>query len=156
MRKMLPLFCMMLTMTFTVTIVTASIAQEKATKEECQAKVKEAAQLIKEIGLKPALEKISDPDGPFIWKDTYVFVSGLDGVMLAHPNAKLVGKNLMAIKDTQGKMFFAEFIEVAKNKDEGWVSYYWPKPGEKEASPKVTYVYRVPGEDVVLLAGIYE
>lgn len=156
MKRTLSVFCIMLAMVFTVTFVNAVVAQEKATKEECQTKVKEAAQLIKELGVEPALEKISDPNGPFVWKDTYVFAYDLNGVMLAHPNPKLVGKNLMGIKDTNGKMYVAEFIEVAKNKGEGWVTYTWPKPGEKEASPKATYVYRVPGEDVAVFAGIYE
>ena len=131
-------------------------AQEKATKDECVAKVKEAAAMIKQIGLDATFAKINDPKGPFQWKDTYVFCYNLDGVMMAHPNPKLVGKNLIDLKDTNGKMYVAEFISVAKNAGEGWVTYTWPKPGEKEASPKVTYVYRVPGENVAVFAGVYE
>ena len=75
----------------------------------------------------------------------------------AHPiKPGLIGKNLMAAKDLNGKTFFAEFVNKAKNEGEGWVSYMWPKPGEKKPSPKVTYVEKVPGENVAMLAGIYE
>ena len=50
----------------------------------------------------------------------------------------------------------AEFINVAKGKGAGWVDYMWPKPGEKKPSLKTTYVYKVPGESVIMAAGIYK
>ena len=60
------------------------------------------------------------------------------------------------LKDVNGKMFFAEFVNVAKDKGEGWVDYMWPKPGDKTPVPKVTYVYKVPDFPVAVAAGIYE
>lgn len=135
-----------------------AVAADKATKDECVTKCKEAAAMVQEKGLDATLEVINDKNGPFVWKDTYVFCLDLNKTCnIAHPiKPKLIGKNLMAAKDANGKLFFAEFINVAKNKGEGWVSYMWPKPGEKKPSPKVAYVYKVPGEDVAMLAGIYE
>ena len=147
--SVLTLFC-------TISLSGTIFAAEKATKEECVAKVKEAVAMIKKSGLKDTLAKISDPKGPFQWKDTYLFAYDLQGVMKAHPNPGLVGKNLMGLKDTNGKMYVAEFIATAKSPGEGWVSYTWPKPGEEKASPKTTYVYRVPGENIAIFAGIYE
>lgn len=133
-------------------------AGEKATRDECVAKVQEAAAMVKNIGLEATLEKIMDKNGSFVWKDTYVFCLDLDKhCNIAHPiKPKLIGRNLMAVKDVNGKTFFAEFINTAKNKGEGWVKYMWPKPGDKKASPKVAYVYKVPGMQVAMLAGIYE
>ena len=149
-KLVLAVFCI-------ISVAGVCIAQEKATKEECVAKVKEAAALVKEIGLEATLKKLNDPNGGFRWKDTYVFCYRLDGTMLAFPNEKLVGQNLIGLKDTNGKMYVAEFMSTAKSASgEGWVTYTWPKPGEKEASPKLTYVYRVPGEDVGMFAGIYQ
>ena len=149
---------LMMAMAFICTFSGFAAAQEKATKDECVTKCKEAAQLVKDVGLEAALEKLNDKGGPFVWKDTYVFCLDLNkGCNIAHPiTPNLIGKNLMAAKDANGKLFFAEFINVAKNDGEGWVSYMWPKPGEKAPSPKIAYVYRVPGEDVAMLAGIYE
>lgn len=134
------------------------MAEEKATKEECIAKTKEAAALVKEIGLPAVLEKLNDPQGPFVWKDTYVFcINSETGVMLAHPvTPKLIGKMLKGIKDSKGKMFFIQFINMGNDHGEGWVSYMWPKPGEPSPSPKISYVYKVPGEDALMIAGIYE
>jgi cytochrome c len=135
-----------------------SPAEEKATRSECEIKCKEAAKLITEKGLDAGLEVLNDKGGPFVWKDSYVWCIDLEnGMNLSHAiTPGLIGKNLMGIKDVNGKMFFAEFVEVAKNKGEGWVAYAWPKPGEKNPSPKVTYVFRVPGKSLAMAAGIYE
>ena len=79
------------------------------------------------------------------------------GAMIAHPiKPALIGKVLLTMKDTKGKLFFAEFVNVAKKDGEGWVGYMWPKPGEKTMSSKLTYIYRVPGQNVFLGSGIYE
>ncbi len=136
----------------------SAIAAGKATEAECIAKCEEAATLIQKQGLDAALKQLSDRNGPFVWKDTYVFTIDLNKkTVLAHPiKPALVGKNLIGIKDINGKMFFAEFINVAKQKGKGWVSYMWPKPGEKKPSPKKTYVLKVPGQEVAVAAGIYE
>jgi len=47
----------------------------QATKQECVAKTKEAAQVIQREGIEAALKQINDRQGPFVWKDTYVFIS---------------------------------------------------------------------------------
>lgn len=132
-------------------------SEEKATKEECMAKCKEAAQMVKNIGIKATLEKIQDKNGPFVWKNTYIFCIDIEkGWNVAHPiKPGLVHKRLAGIRDTDGKMFFAEFIKVAKTKGEGWISYKWPKVGEKRPSAKLTFIYRVPGENIAMCAGIY-
>ena len=139
-------------------MVVCAWAEVKATKEECVAKCKEAAKLIEDVGLETALVTLNDKSSPFVWKDSYVFCIDLDKQYnVAHPiTPGLIGKNLMAMKDAGGKMFFAEFINTANDPGEGWVTYLWPKPGEKEPSPKITYVLKVPGENVAVLAGIYE
>ena len=133
------------------------VAQEKATKEECVAKCKEAVELIKQVGFEAALAKIQDPKGPFVWKDSYIVVLDMtDAKTLAHPMTPgLVGKTLMGLKDSNGKMFATEMIEVARS-GEGWVQYMWPKPGEKTPSSKLSYILRIPGENAMLCAGIYE
>ena len=119
---------------FSIWFAGFAVAGESATKEECIAKCKQAAQLAKEQGLDVALQKINDKNGEFDWKDTYVFAISIDDVtIVAHPiKPALIGKKLAGMKDINGKMFFAEFAKVAKSPGEGWVSYMWPKPGEKK------------------------
>ena len=129
-----------------------------ATKDECVAKVKEAAKLVDEAGIDAALAQFNDKNGNFVWKDTYIFAMDAEtAAVIAHPiKPKLVGKMLTGLKDVNGKLFFTEFLNVANEKGAGWVDYMWPKPGEKKPSPKSTYVYKVPGKSVIVAAGIYK
>ena len=133
------------------------VAEEKANREECVAKCKEAAKLIKEIGLEKALEKMNDPNGPFVWKDTYVFAFDSETCkVLAHKSPKIVGFMAKDLKDVNGKLYFQEFVQVANTKGEGWVSYMYPKTRGAIPEPKISYVLKVPGEKVIVGAGIYE
>lgn len=143
---------------FVFSIAGVIVAEENASKEECMTKCKEAAAMVAEKGLTETLTVIQDKNGPFVWKDTYVFCIDIEKKCnIAHPiKPKLIGKNLMHVKDVNGKMFFAEFINVAKAKGDGWVEYMWPKPGAKKPSSKLTYVYKIPGESVFMAAGIYK
>jgi len=136
-----------------------NVFAESATKEECVAKCKEAAQLVTDKGIDEAITELNRKDGRFVWKDSYVFMMDLKGTMLAHPiSPKLIGKNLLETPDKgpDKKLLFKEFVALAKSKGEGWVDYMWPKPGEETPSKKQTYIYRVPGKDVFVAAGVYE
>ena len=62
----------------------------------------------------------------------------------------------MGLKDVKGNMFAAEFVSIAKEKGKGWSEYWWPKPGEKTASLKASYIMRVPGQDMLVGAGVYD
>ncbi len=77
----------------------------------------------------------------------------------------MVGKNVLEWKDSNGKFVVKEFIEVAKTKGEGWTEYMYPKPEElakpipfkeKIPSKKLSYVYRVPGKELLVVAGVFE
>jgi signal transduction histidine kinase len=132
-----------------------------ATKEECIAKSKEAAMMIEKEGLDAAVAEINKKDGKFVWKDTYVFLMDMDGKMLGHPmKPALIGKNLIGSTDKaekgKEKLLFKEMVNLAKSKGDGWVDYMWPKPGEEKPSKKISYIYRVPGKDLFVGAGIYE
>jgi signal transduction histidine kinase len=145
-------------MVMTLALAGLASAQDLATKDECVAKSKEAAALFKDQSMEEAIKVLNDKAGPFVWKDSYVFALNLDdNKVIAHAvTPALIGKDLMALKDVNGKMFFAEFVNVAKDKGEGWVDYMWPKPGDKTPVPKITYVFKVPDFPVAVAAGIYE
>jgi len=148
-----------LALLFGLFLAANAVAAEKATKDECVAKTKEAAKLYSEKGEAETIKEINNKQGKFVWKDTYVFMTDLDGKMLAHPmSPALVGTNVIGMKDKgePGKLLFKEFSEVAKAKGEGWVDYMWINPGDPKPRKKITYVYRVPGKNVYFGAGIYE
>ena len=76
MKKLPIILSMVFMILFIFSVVGIGATEEKATKEECVAKCKQALKLIKEVGLEKALEKMNDLKGPFMWKDSYVFCFG--------------------------------------------------------------------------------
>ncbi|MCP4704147.1 MAG: hypothetical protein GY865_06015 [candidate division Zixibacteria bacterium] len=67
MRKIASLSCGVLLTVFIVMAFTGiTVAGEKATKEECIAKCKEAAKMVKEVGLEATLKKLNDKNGSFV------------------------------------------------------------------------------------------
>ena len=128
-----------------------------ATKDECVAKTKEAAAMVNEKGLDAAIAEINKKDGKFVWADSYVFLMDFDGKMIAHPmSPALVGTNVLDRRDKADKLLFKEFVELAKAKGEGWSGYMWANPGDPAPRKKISYIYRVPGKNLLVGAGIWE
>lgn len=132
-------------------------AQEPATKEECVLQCYEVAALINSKGLDAAVKEVGDSKGSFVWKDSYVFLMDMDGKMLAHPMQPELTQlpHCLLITDPTDKAIFVSFVNLARTVGHGWVEYMWPKPGKKSPSKKITYIYRVPGQDVFAGAGVY-
>ena len=133
------------------------MAVDRATPQEVVDKVKAAAEFLSQSG-DGGLDQFKAKDGGWVWKDTYVWVIHAEAeTNAAHPiKPKLVGMKLMGLKDPNGKLFFAEFCDVAKQPNGGWVEYMWPKVGEKKPSRKITYVLQVPNTPYQVAAGIYD
>jgi signal transduction histidine kinase len=105
-----------------------------------------------------AFSLFHDPTSPFIAKDAYVFVFDMDGVDLVNPAfPNLEGRNLLNLKDTQGKYLIREMLKVVRAKGSGWVNYMWPKPGDSVSTQKSAYVSKAKmGEKEVLVGcGVY-
>ena len=73
---------------------------------------------------------------------------------MAHgANAALVGKNLIDLKDPDGKFLIRELAAVAKGPGSGWVDYKWPNPITKLIDNKSSYVERM--GDYFVGVGVY-
>jgi len=139
---------------------------ESGVRGECVTLCKEAANFINEKGFYPAVYEINKKDGKFVTKDTYVFLADLEGHLLAHPfSQQFIGMDMTGNKDINGTLFVQDYLKVAKSKGEGWTEYMYPKPEElkkpipfkeKKQSKKLSYVYRVPGKDLMVIAGYFE
>jgi len=131
--------------------------QQGATKEECVVKCHEAAALINSQGLEKAIEVLNDQNTRFVWKDSYVFLMDFNGKMLAHPfKPELTKKkHVLLMTDPTGKALFVHFVNLAKSTGEGWVDYMWPKPYKDTPRKKITYIYKVPGHELFVGAGVY-
>lgn len=124
-------------------------ATEGGTAEEAKALVDKAVALIEENGQEKAFQAFNDTKGAFVSKDLYIFVVDMSGTILAHgAKADLIGKNLMELKDPDGKLIIKDMIEMSKTNDEGWVDYKWENPATKSIGNKSTYFRKV-GETLV-------
>jgi methyl-accepting chemotaxis protein len=86
----------------------------------------------------------------------YFWVNGLDGVLLGHSSMpERIGKSVLDLRDADGKAMFEAFCEIARTQGGGFVHYNWVKLGGTEASPRISYVTRIPGWDWVIGTGIY-
>jgi signal transduction histidine kinase len=133
----------------------AAASGDKGTANEATALVKRAVDYMKANGKEKAFAEFNNPKGQFIDRDLYIFVLDASGKMLAHgTNPKLLDKNLMDLKDADGKLFIKEFIDVANTKGKGWIDYKWPNPVSKAIEPKSTYIEKV--GDVLVGCGIYK
>jgi cytochrome c len=132
-----------------------ALAADKGTADEASALTKKAIAYLKANGKEKAFAEFNNPNGQFKDRDLYVFVFDFNGKTLAHgTNPKLLDKNLLDLKDADGKMFVKEFVDVAKSKGKGWVDYKWPHPATKVIEAKSTYVEKV--DDMLVGCGIYK
>jgi len=105
-----------------------------------------------------AFPLLHDRTGPFIAKDAYVFVVDPNGVELVNPAfPNLEGRNLLDVKDTQGKPLVRAMLDVVQTRGSGWVDYLWPKPGDNVSTQKSTYVSKakVGGKWLLVGCGVY-
>ena len=112
--------------------------------------VEKGAAMIKIKGKDEVIRRIAAKDPTFINGSLYLYVRDLKtGVVLAHPiNRTIVGK------DTNGKTYRREILQVAAKSGKGWVDYTYKNPETGRIEPKTTYLLRV--DDIVLEAGIYK
>ena len=134
----------------------AAFGADKPVAADAVAMVQKGVALVKSVGKEKAFAEFNDPaDKTFHDRDLYIYVYDLHGVSLAHGNnPKLIGKNLIALKDVQGKSLIQEMVDIAKTKGSGWVDFNWPNPLTKAVEPKSGYVERV--DDFLIGCGYYK
>lgn len=130
-------------------------AQDKATAAEATAMVKKGVAFVKANGKEKGAAEISNKSGQFVSRDLYLVMYRLDGTVLAHgANEKMVGKNLIDLKDVDGKEFVKERMELAKSKGTFWQDYKFTDPTTKKIAPKSMYCEKL--DDEVVCGGIYK
>jgi cytochrome c len=126
-----------------------------ATSAEATAMVKKGVAFIKANGKEKGFAEITSKSGQFTDRDLYLVVYGLDGVVHAHgANEKMVGKNLIDLKDVDGKAFVKERVELAQSKGTFWQDYKFTNPVTKKIEPKSMYCEKL--NDAVVCGGIYK
>ena len=129
--------------------------EKRGTAAEAEALVKKAVASVKANGKEKAFAEFSNPKGKFVEGDLYIFVYDLEGKCLAHGgNPKMIGKDLIDLKDADGKAFVRERVEIAKSKGKGWQNYKWNNPVVNKIEDKTAYIEKC--DDVIIGSGAYK
>jgi len=126
-----------------------------ATQDQAIAMVKKGVAFIKAGGNDKGYAEITSKTSQFKLEDLYLVVYGLDGMVHAHgANEKMVGRNLIELKDVDGKAFVKERVELGKASASFWQDYKFTNPETKKIEPKAMYCERL--EQTVVCGGIYK
>ena len=129
-------------------------AAEFATKEEAIAMVRKAMALIKEEGPEKAYTEFTNKDGRFHDRDLYITVLDFDGKVLAHGQREdLIGKVVIDLKDSDGKLFMRERFELARRQPAFWQDYKFMNPTTKKVEPKEMYCEVL--KETAVCGGVY-
>jgi signal transduction histidine kinase len=138
-------------------IPVAAQNKSKGTAAEATAMVQKAIAHIKKAGKEKAFADFNDKKGAFTDRDLYVVVYDLNGKVLAHgANEKMIGKDVIDLRDNDGKYFVKERVEMMSKAPDakGWQDYKFMNPVSKQIEPKRMYLQR--HEDLIVGTGIYK
>ncbi|MDE2401450.1 MAG: cache domain-containing protein [Burkholderiales bacterium] len=147
---------LILSLTLSVGAFSVHAAEGGATKDEAVAMVKKGVAYIKANGKDKGYATISDKaSAAFHDRDLYLTVYALDGTVRAHgANNKMIGKNLIELKDVDGKAFVQERVDMGKTHATFWQDYKFTNPESKKIEPKSMYCEKL--DDTVVCGGIYK
>lgn len=125
---------------------------QHGTRDQAVAMVKNVEAMFNKTGSEATFKAVTAKT--FNDHDLYPFIYTLDGTnCVAHgANPALVGKNLIDLKDQDGKFLIRELSAIAK-KGGGWVDYKWPNPITKMIEAKSSYVEQM--GDYFVGVGVY-
>jgi cytochrome c len=127
---------------------------KRASPDEARAMVKKAIAYYKKVGREKSMPEFCRTDGAFIDRDLYVTVIAMDGLELAHINPRSVGKNVLDLRDGDGKYFIRERMDAANKATSGSQEFKFFNPVTKQIEAKTAYWERV--DDLVFSSGAYK
>lgn len=102
---------------------------------------------------KSALETIQNAASH---ESEYFFVMDEMGTMIMNgQDPTMNGKNILSLKDSDGKEFAKELIRSAHSEKPYFVSYKWKNPKSKVIEQKYSYVKKVPHSSWIVGSGFY-
>ncbi len=85
----------------------------------------------------------------------YFFINCQTTSVLHPIKPSLAGKDLVDLKDSDGKYFIRDFAEIAATQKEGFCTYKWPNPTSKQEENKLTYIFHFAPFDWIIGTGLY-
>lgn len=139
-------------------VITATIAQaqtKKPTQDEIKALVIKAADLVAAKGIDEAAKAFTT-EGEFKYGEVYINVIDAQGNWVVFPpKPENKGKSVLNFIDEDGKELGKDILNTGL-KGEGWTEYRWKNPASNSIQPKITFVKKVAGKDLIVYSGIYK
>jgi signal transduction histidine kinase len=86
--------------------------------------------------------------------NNYFFISNYQSKLISHPY--LQGKDFSKIKDKKGHLVIPPLVKIAREKGEGFYSYWWPKNNsDPKPYQKLTFAKDFPNWKMVINTGVY-
>lgn len=132
---------------------------EFGTKPEAVAMVKRVQAQFKKDGAEATFKAVTDKTNKaYQDRDLYAFIYHANGpqmgVNVAHgARPALIGKNLIGLKDQDGKYLVKDLIDIANKSGSGWFDYKWPNPLNNKIEDKTSYVEKM--GDYMVGVGVY-
>ncbi|WP_342304417.1 cache domain-containing protein [Methanolobus sp. ZRKC5] len=127
-------------------------------KENRMSLVNSAIELIDEKG-ELAFDDFREKDSPWYHNDSYITVWNTEGIRIVFPpKVSGEGESVLDLEDYNGEPLGRMFIDTALSEEgEGWVNYYWPRPGETTPSKKSAFVKRtsIGNQTYLVHSGLY-
>jgi cytochrome c len=139
-----------------IAIASPATAAEFGTKDEAVAMVKRVQAEFKKAGPDATFKAVSDKSiADFHDRDLYPFIYNMEGICVAHgARPALIGKNLLDLKDQDGKFLIREMVMMSNGPGSGWIDYKWPNPLTNKIEDKSSYIEKM--GDYFVGVGIYK
>jgi cytochrome c len=144
-----------------LSLASPTAASEFGSRDEAVAMVKRVQEMFKKEGADATFKAVSDKSNKeFHDRDLYAFIYDLSvpGALtcVAHgARPMLIGKNLIDLKDPDGKYMGREMIEIVQGPGHGWVDYEFPNPITNKIEDKSAYVEKL-GDNYFVGVGVYK
>jgi cytochrome c len=143
---------------FTVVLALAQSAAfasgDRASKADAEAMVAKGVAAVKAKG-EAAYVDFTAPSKTYVDRDLYLVIYDMTGKCLAHgQNPKQVGKDLINLKDPDGKEFVKERVTLAASKAKFWQDYKFTDPLTKTVQAKQAYCEKQ--GNLIICGGIYK
>lgn|GEM_PF-200227 len=87
--------------------------------------------------------------------DDYFFTYDRDMHAIAHPDPRVMGRDMLGAKDAKGKPIGRIVRDLALSEGDGFVTFWWQRLEGAEASPKISYVFHYEPWDWIIGTGVY-
>lgn len=136
-------------------IFSPAFADDRGTPEQATAMVHRVIADMKATSKDAVIAEINTLSNKYRDRDLYVTVMDMNGKEIAHgSNKKMQGVNLIDMKDSDGKLYIKERLDMVKAKGKGWQDYKFLNPVTKQIEPKSMYFEKY--DDVIVSCGVYK